>query len=65
MDESKVVAIKSSPKPTFTMEVRSFHRLASVCHWFIKDFSAIMSSLTEGVKKRSFEWTKATKEPFK
>jgi len=55
VDEPKVEAIKSWPTPTTTMEVQSFHGLASLYHQFIKDFSSITAPLTEWIKNGSFE----------
>lgn len=51
MEEDKVKAIKEWPTPKYITKVRSFHALASVYCWFVKDFSTLATPLVEVVKK--------------
>ena len=64
MDPCKVEAIQSWPVHKSVTEVRSFHGLASFYRRFIKDFNSLMAPITECLKGRSFEWTKAAQRPF-
>jgi len=59
-----VEAIKSWPTPTTTTEVKSFHGWASFYRRFMKRFSTLIASITECMKKVSFEWTKAAYDAF-
>ncbi|KAI4341400.1 hypothetical protein MLD38_026129 [Melastoma candidum] len=63
-DPEKVRAIIEWPAPTSIKEVRSFHGLAYFYKRFIKNFSSVMSPLTECLKKENFEWTSSAAKAF-
>jgi len=57
VDEEKVKVIKDWPTPKNTNKVRSFHGLASFYRRFVKNFSSIVVTLNELVKKNvGFKW---------
>ena len=56
-DPEKVKAITEWPQPQTIKEVRSFHGSASFYRWFIKNFSANMTPITDYVKSEGFWWT--------
>ncbi|XP_071714862.1 uncharacterized protein [Rutidosis leptorrhynchoides] len=64
MDPSKVDAIKSWPSPSSITKVKSFHGLASFYRRYIKDFSTIVSSITDCLKKWVFEWSSSAQSAF-
>ena len=46
-------------------KVRSFHRLATFYHQFIKNFNVIMTLITNCLKNEEFQWTLAATKAFK
>ncbi|WMV51286.1 hypothetical protein MTR67_044671 [Solanum verrucosum] len=58
VDPQKIEEVKNWVRPSSVMDVRSFVRLASYYHQFVKNFSCIATHLTNLTKKEiSFEWT--------
>ncbi|KAL0556218.1 hypothetical protein IC582_004728 [Cucumis melo] len=51
VDLEKVKAIREWPIPKNASGIRSFHGLAGLCKRFIRDFSSIVASLNELIKK--------------
>ena len=60
----KIKAIVDWPLPTNIHEVRSFHVMATFYRHFIRNFSSIMTPITECTKPGAFIWTKATNKAF-
>jgi len=65
MDEAKVNPIQEWSTPKSITDVRSFHGLTSFYRRFVKDFSTIVSPLTEIVKKVvGFKWGEEKENAF-
>ncbi|KAD6118682.1 hypothetical protein E3N88_09953 [Mikania micrantha] len=64
VDEKKVQAIRDWPVPQSMQQVRSFHGLASFYRRFVKNFSTIISPMTEITKLKHFEWTPQAQAAF-
>ena len=56
VDESKIKAIRKWPVPTSIQQVWSFHGLASFYRRFVKNFTTIVTPMTEVLKAKRFEW---------
>jgi len=63
-DLEKIRAIEGLPKPKAICGVRSFHRLATFYHRFIKGFSTVMAPIIDFLKKGEFNWSYATTKAF-
>jgi len=63
-DPEKVKAITEWPQPRTIREVRSFHGLTIFYHRFIKNFSNIMSPITDCLKSEGFQWAPAATKAF-
>ncbi|GKC18361.1 RNA-directed DNA polymerase [Tanacetum coccineum] len=64
VDEKKVQAIRDWPVPQSIQQVRSFHGLASFYRRFIKNFSTIVSPMTEVTRFKTFIWTPQAQRAF-
>jgi hypothetical protein len=65
VDEEKVKAIQEWPTPTTISQVRSFHGLTSFYRRFVRDFSSLVTPLTEVIKKNvPFKWGKEQEKAF-
>ena len=64
-DDSKVEAVKNYPVPQNLTQLRAFLGLASYYRRFIKDFSKILTSLYELLKKNiPYDWTDERQQVF-
>jgi hypothetical protein len=65
VDPSKVKEVLEWKPPTTVFEVRSFLRLAGYYRWFIPNFSKIVKSINELLKKgNNYVWSEACDEAF-
>jgi hypothetical protein len=64
VDEKKVQAIRDWPVPQSIQQVRSFHGLAYFYRRFIKNFSTIVSPMTEVTRFKTFTWTPQAQRAF-
>ncbi|XP_069599266.1 uncharacterized protein [Ranitomeya imitator] len=65
MDESKTQAIKNWPVPKNVKEVQRFIGFANFYRHFIRNFSEVVSPITQLTRKRStFSWTPQAQEAF-
>jgi len=66
IESQKVKAMTELPWPTNAIEIRSFLGLAGYYIRFVRDFSKIISPLTNFLKRAiKFEWTQKCKRVFK
>jgi hypothetical protein len=65
VDAKKIHAIQEWPSPTNVGNVRNFHGLASFYRRFVKDFSTLVTPLTEAIKKNvGFKWGEKQERAF-
>ncbi|KAL0546863.1 hypothetical protein IC582_016781 [Cucumis melo] len=64
MEPKKVEAIQSWPAPTSIKEVQAFLGLASFYKRFIRNFSSIVTPLTDYLKKENFKWEHMQQQSF-
>ncbi|XP_037492174.1 uncharacterized mitochondrial protein AtMg00860-like [Jatropha curcas] len=68
VDDRKIEAIRNWPIPKNITEVSSFHGLATFYRQFIRNFSSIIATIIDCLKKvrvHQFLWTEATNKSFK
>lgn len=61
---TKIAVIRDWPPPSSLFQVRSIHGLASFYRFFIKNFSSIMSLITDLMIRGDFQWTDEANEAF-
>nr|GEU83270.1 transposon Ty3-I Gag-Pol polyprotein [Tanacetum cinerariifolium] len=64
VDEKKFQAIRDWPVPQSIQQVKSFHDLAFFYRRFIKNFSTIVSPMTEVTRFKTFTWTPQDQKTF-
>ena len=65
IDEDKIKAIREWPTLKSAMEVRSFHNLATFYQRFIQNFSSLVTTITDDLKRKGpFLWSKIIGEDF-
>ncbi len=66
MDEGKVEAIKTWPKPSTIKELQQFLGFSNFYRWFIQNYSTLTSPLTNLLhnKPESLSWSPAAEEAF-
>ena len=65
VDPEKVKTITEWSQLRTIKKVGSFHGLVTFYHWLIKNFSVIMTPITECLKNEKFQWTHAAIKVFK
>ncbi|XP_070029222.1 uncharacterized protein [Nicotiana sylvestris] len=65
VDAQKIEAVKTWPRPTTPMEIRSFLGLAGYYRRFVEGFSSLSALLTKLTQKRAkFQWNDACEQSF-
>ncbi|XP_070020833.1 uncharacterized mitochondrial protein AtMg00860-like [Nicotiana sylvestris] len=65
VDTQKIEAVKSWPRPTTPIEIRSFLSLAGYYRRFVEGFSSLLAPLTKLTQKATkFQWIEACEQSF-